>query len=116
MVISEVATHGGSFYSAAIDIPSVFSYYFLTHLNDAGQDVYPFAYGTEGAFLIMAAGRYGWWYDPDTDDVHVSSGTDSDKAMVFGLDPARLTMIHDAATAHGLTVVRCVNMATNEVT
>lgn len=116
MVMTEVVTHGGSFYSAAIDIPWVFSYYFVAHLDDAGQDVYPYAYGPEGAFLIMSAGRYGWWHDPDTQETHASSGTDSDKAMVFGLNTDRITLIKAAAETDGLTVVRCVNMATNEVT
>lgn len=115
MVLQTVMEHGGSFYAAAIDVPWVFGYYFLAHINDCGQDVYPYAYGTQGAFLIMSAGRYGWWHDPDTAETHISSGTDTNKAIVFGLDADRLATIHAAAVADGLDVVRCVNMTTNEV-
>ena len=116
-MMAVVIAHGGSFYAAAMDNPQVFGRYFVAHIRDAGDDVYPYAYGTEGAFLNMAAGLYGWWHDPEsaTPVTYKSNGTDTDKAIVFGLDADRLTDIHAAAVADGLTIIRCVRLDTNEL-
>lgn len=115
LMLAEVAAHDGSFYAAAMDNPQVFGWYFLAHIRDAGDDVYPYAYGTEGAFLIGAAGMYGWWHDPDAGETHKSNGTDSNNAIVFGLDAARMSLIKAQAEADGVNVVRCLRMDTNEV-
>jgi len=119
MVVAEVVAHGGSFYAAAIDNSQVFSYYFESHIRAAeeacGCDVYPYAYGTEGSFLIMAAGHHGWWHDPETVTTYESQGTDTDKAIVFGLNADRMALILAAAAADGVTVVRQVRLDTNEV-
>lgn len=115
LMMNDVIAHGGSFYATAMDDPWVFGQYFVSHIRDAGDDVYPYAYGTEGAFLFMAAGLYGWWHDPDTGTTYVSSGTDSNRAIVFGMDAGRLATIEAQAVADGVEVVRSVRMDTNEV-
>jgi len=117
-MMASVMAHGGSFYAAAMDEPHVFGMYFVEHIrrvtDDHGSDVYPYAYGTRGAFLIMSAGLYGWWHDPDTAETHVSVGTDTNDAIVFGMDLDRLNAIKAVAVADGVNVVRCIRMDTNE--
>jgi hypothetical protein len=63
----------------------------------------------------MAAGHHGWWHDPETATLYVSQGTDTDKAIVFGLNADRLATILAAAVADGVNVVRQVRLDTNEV-
>lgn len=117
LMMAEVIANGGSFYAAAMNNPQVFGRYFMAHILDAGDDVYPYAYGTEGAFLNMAAGYYGWWHDPEpaTPVTYMSDGTDTDKAICFGLNADRMSEIYDAAVADGLTIVRCVRLDTNDL-
>lgn len=105
----------GSFFAAALDGLQIFGYYFRAHLLDAGENVYPYGYGAEGAFLVASAGHYGWWHDPDTGVTYTSDGTDTNDAVVFGIDEARLTAIHSQALADGVNVLRCVRVDTNEV-
>lgn len=118
MMIERVMASGNSFYSAAISHSQVFSMYFMAHIKDAteaaGADVYPYAYGTPGAFLIMSAGWYGWWHDPETGVTYKSVGTDTNKAVVFGMDATRTATIKAQAIADGVEVVKAVRMDTNE--